>query len=167
MNQSDSSCIFCQIASNQAPCFKIYEDQQFLAFLDIFPNTEGFTVVIPKQHAASDFAVVNSELIQSLMIVCQATAQKIAQAYDDVERCALVFEGTEINHLHAKIMPLHYTKESASSNQQVVDINQTYFEVYPGYITSRKPKTMADVEHLRTVAQKINSESPLKSNTDS
>ncbi len=48
MNQSD--CLFCKIGRGEVPCYKIYEDQKYLAFLDIRPLTPGHTLVIPKEH---------------------------------------------------------------------------------------------------------------------
>ena len=50
------SCIFCQIVEGKAPCHKIWEDEHHLAFLSIFPNTDGFTVVIPKSVTPSRIA---------------------------------------------------------------------------------------------------------------
>lgn len=44
------TCIFCQIVEGKAPCHKVWEDEHHLAFLSIFPNTDGFTVVIPKKN---------------------------------------------------------------------------------------------------------------------
>lgn len=46
-------CIFCQIVRGEAPCHKIWEDDEHLAFLSIYPNTDGFSVVIPKRHYPS------------------------------------------------------------------------------------------------------------------
>ena len=45
-----SDCIFCKIVAGEMPCYKIYEDDNFLAFLDIFPKTSAQMVVIPKTH---------------------------------------------------------------------------------------------------------------------
>jgi len=45
-----SDCIFCQIVKGKIPSYKVYEDDEFLAFLDVFPKTEGHTLVIPKKH---------------------------------------------------------------------------------------------------------------------
>lgn len=45
-----TDCLFCKIASGAIPSYKLYEDDHFLAFLDIFPATPGHTLVIPKQH---------------------------------------------------------------------------------------------------------------------
>lgn len=43
-------CVFCKIVQGQVPCYKVYEDELFLAFLDIFPHTKGHTLLIPKDH---------------------------------------------------------------------------------------------------------------------
>ena len=43
-------CIFCKIVSGKIPCYKVYEDENFLAFLDIRPLNLGHTLVIPKKH---------------------------------------------------------------------------------------------------------------------
>lgn len=45
-----TDCIFCKIVSGELPSYKIYEDEKYFAFLDIFPSAEGHTLVIPKQH---------------------------------------------------------------------------------------------------------------------
>ena len=47
------NCIFCQIVKKETPVHKIWEDDKHLSFLSIFPNTEGFSVVITKQHYPS------------------------------------------------------------------------------------------------------------------
>lgn len=44
------SCIFCRIVAGESPCYKVYEDESFLGFLDINPTTEGHTLLIPKTH---------------------------------------------------------------------------------------------------------------------
>jgi histidine triad (HIT) family protein len=44
------NCVFCKIAKKEIPCFEVYEDEKFLAFLDINPRNPGHTLVIPKEH---------------------------------------------------------------------------------------------------------------------
>jgi histidine triad (HIT) family protein len=46
----NKNCIFCQIAKGEIPCYKIFENKKFLAFLDINPRNPGHTLVIPKEH---------------------------------------------------------------------------------------------------------------------
>jgi histidine triad (HIT) family protein len=48
---NDSSCIFCKIVAGEIPCHKVYEDKNYLAFLDIHPISRGHTLVIPKNHS--------------------------------------------------------------------------------------------------------------------
>lgn len=44
------NCLFCQIVRRDIPSYTVYEDEQYYAFLDIFPHTKGHTLVIPKKH---------------------------------------------------------------------------------------------------------------------
>jgi histidine triad (HIT) family protein len=46
-------CIFCKIVKGEIPAYKVYEDDEFIAILDIFPNTEGMVLVITKKHYPS------------------------------------------------------------------------------------------------------------------
>lgn len=48
-------CIFCKIIAGEVPCHKVYEDENVLAFLDVFPHAKGHTVVVPKKHVSSIF----------------------------------------------------------------------------------------------------------------
>ena len=104
-----TTCVLCQIVAGRESAFKVLEDDKHLGFLDIFPNTEGFSVVIPKQHLVSDFVRAPKGAVADLLLAARRLARKIAQAYDDVDRCAVVMEGMMIDHLHAKLIPLHYT----------------------------------------------------------
>jgi len=99
------NCIFCKISKGEIPCAKIWEDNNFLAFLDINPVTEGMTLVIPKEHC--DSYIFNNEdgMIKDLMMAAKKVS-RLLEDYLGVERVALIFEGIEVNHLHAKLLPL-------------------------------------------------------------
>jgi histidine triad (HIT) family protein len=56
-----TDCIFCKIANNESPCFKIGENDDFMAFLDIMPNVKGQTLLVPKKHYESDLFQINDE----------------------------------------------------------------------------------------------------------
>lgn len=70
-----ADCVFCKIIKGEIPCYKVYEDSEVLAFLDINPNTPGHTVVIPKKHSANLIAADNSDLAKVLVVI-----KKIASA---------------------------------------------------------------------------------------
>ena len=99
------NCIFCKISKGEIPCAKIWEDDNFIAFLDINPVTEGMTLVIPKEHCDSYVFNNKDKTVKSLIEATKKVAQ-LLKNYLGVERVALIFEGIEINHLHAKLLPL-------------------------------------------------------------
>lgn len=147
-----SDCIFCKIVNGEAPCHKIWEDEKHLAFLSIFPNTEGFSVVITKDHHESYVFDLSESVMTDLMIAAKTVAKKIDAAFSDVGRTGLLFEGFGVNHIHAKLFPMHGTKDDVwKEHASKVDV---YFESYQGYISSHDGKR-ADDAALAALAKKI------------
>ncbi len=146
------NCIFCKIAANQVPSYKVWEDAQYMAFLTPFPNTEGFTVVIPKVHYGSYIFEAPDSVLTGLVIAARAVALKIDRAFSDVGRTGLIFEGFGVDHLHAKLFPMHGTADS-EWKQRASNVDK-YFEHYEGYISSHDFKA-ADPERLKAVALRI------------
>ena len=64
-----SDCIFCKIVKGEAPCHKIWEDKNHLAFLSIFPNTEGFSVVVTKKHYPSYVFDLPDNILEKLILI--------------------------------------------------------------------------------------------------
>lgn len=98
-------CIFCKIASGEIPAYKIYEDDEFMAFLDIFPTHTAQALVIPKQHHTSQFSQTHPGTLMNLVKTGQKVARMIEDKVPEVERCQVVFEGFEVDHLHLKLFP--------------------------------------------------------------
>lgn len=145
-------CIFCDISNGKSKAHIIWEDKNHLAFLSIFPNTEGFTVVIPKKHQTSYLFDQSEKIISDLVIATKKVANKIDSAFEDVGRTGLMFEGFGVDHLHAKLFPMHGTK-SDSWKKRSSNINK-FFKKYEGYISSHDHKR-ADDKKLAKIAQKI------------
>lgn len=148
----EPNCIFCQIVAGDAPSHTIWEDETHLAFLSIFPNTEGFSVVIPKAHHGSYFAAVEEEVALGLVRAARAVATRIDTAFPDVGRTGLIFEGFGVDHLHAKLIPLHET--NSDEWKQHRSSARTYFTRYEGYISSHDSERADDTE-LAQLAQRI------------
>lgn len=146
------SCIFCQIVAGDSPSFKVWEDDQHLAFLSIFPNTEGVTVVIPKQHYSSYVFDLPDQILTSLIKASQTVGKLLDAKLEDVGRTAMVAEGFGVDHAHIKLFPMHGTK-SGSWEQHKSKIN-TYFKQYAGYISSNDSDRAEDSE-LAETARKI------------
>jgi len=94
-------CIFCKIVSGEIPCHKVYEDKNFLAFLDIRPLNPGHAQVIPKKHYRWVFDVPDfGEYFEVARKVGQA-AMKVLGA----NAFSLVTLGFEIQHAHIWVIP--------------------------------------------------------------
>lgn len=146
-------CVFCKIVLGDIPCYKVYEDDGHMAFLTMWPNTEGFTVVITKDHHDSYFANVAEDITGGLIAAAKTVAKKIDAAYDDVGRTGLVFEGFGVDHLHAKLVPMHGTNNDSWKDR--VDHDQkVFYDQYPGYISSHDAVEM-DSATLEGIAKRI------------
>ena len=147
-----TECIFCKIVNKELPSHKVWEDSAHLAFLTIFPNTEGATVVIPKKHYSS-YAFDNSDQVLTALILAAKTVAKMLDSqFSDVGRTALVLEGFGVDHLHAKLFPMHGTKQKEW--QAIHSDVRMYFEQYPGYISSHDGER-ADDARLAALAKRL------------
>jgi len=147
-----NTCIFCAIVKGEAPCHKIWEDEKHLAFLSIFPNTEGFSVVVTKQHYPSYAFNLPDEVLSELVLAAKKVGKLIDSKLEDVGRTGLIFEGFGVDHAHTKLFPMHGTK---SENWELHTSNvDKYFEKYEGYISSHNGKRADDKELVR-IAEKI------------
>lgn len=96
--------IFTQIVRGEIPCYKIYEDDLTLAFLDIAPEAEGHTLVIPKLEVDKVYDLPDREY-QALM----STVKKLAKHYEGVlgERMQIKIVGIDVPHAHVHILPVN------------------------------------------------------------
>ena len=105
---ASEDCIFCKIVSGAIPCFKIYEDDLVLAFLDIGPVSDGHTLVIPKEHFA-DFDSCPGEVIGSVTTRIGVIAQAIVSAMGSDGYNVLCNNGRSagqlVDHVHFHIIP--------------------------------------------------------------
>jgi histidine triad (HIT) family protein len=145
-------CIFCDIAAGRAPCHKVWEDERHLAFLTIFPNTDGTTVVITKNHHDSYFADLPTSVRSGLADAAATVARKIDAAFPDVGRTAMVFEGFGVNHIHAKLYPLHGT--AMPDWKPIKSEQRKFFTQYEGYVSSHDCGR-ADDAALAAIAARI------------
>lgn len=93
------NCIFCKIVKKEIPCQKVYEDQNFLAFLDIRPLNAGHTLIIPKKHY---------RWVWDIQEEYSAVVNKIALALKKVlgtDYVQSVVMGDEVAHAHIHLIP--------------------------------------------------------------
>ncbi|MDN5043794.1 HIT domain-containing protein [Aliarcobacter butzleri] len=148
------SCIFCEIVKSQRKCHKIWEDDFHLAFLSIYPNCEGVTVVIPKKHYSSYAFELNNKVLSDLILASKKVALLLDKAFKDVSRTALVLEGFGVNHVHAKLYPLHGTAKYKQNWEEIKSKRDDYFNQYLGYISSHDSIREED-DKLKILAERI------------
>jgi histidine triad (HIT) family protein len=146
------TCIFCQIVTGQAPCHTIWEDDKHLAFLSIFPNTPGFSVVIPKAHFPSYAFHLADDVLYGLVVAAKKVALLLDERLDDVGRTGMIFEGFGVDHVHAKLFPMHGTAHMKGWRPLSARVD-TYFEHYEGYISSHDYLRADDVALAATAKQ--------------
>lgn len=152
----DGKCVFCEIINGNISKPGIFwEDEEFMAFLSGWPNTEGFTVVVPKKHYGSDVLAMPDDILSSFVLAAKKVSNILIDYFDDVGRVGVMMEGTGINHAHIKLFPMHGTEHLLRGEwKQHHTDNNTYFETYEGYFSSKDgPK--ADKEQLRKLGENL------------
>ena len=101
-------CIFCKIVKGEAPCYKIYEDEFALAFLDISKDCDGHTLVVPKAHRENVFDC-EEELLGKVMAAVKKVAEhyKNECGYDGVNILNASDKSAQqsVFHLHFHLLP--------------------------------------------------------------
>jgi len=106
-------CLFCKIVNGDIPCYKIYEDEFVLAFLDINPDCDGHTLIIPKKHF-TDLDDIDSDTLNNINVA----AKKVKKLLEERLNCdgisLLQNNGAvqEIKHYHLHLKPYYSGKKS-------------------------------------------------------
>lgn len=126
-----SMTLFSKIIAGEIPSYKIAENEDFYAFLDIFPLREGHTLVVPKIEVDNLFDLPE-EYLGKILLFAQPVAKAIEKAFR-CNRCGISVIGLDVPHVHIHLIPIN------SAN----DLNFV------------QPKPRASDESLRKVQQKI------------
>lgn len=98
------SSIFTKIVNGEIPCYKVAEDDRYLAFLDVNPNAKGHTLCIPKQEINKLFDM-EEELYLGLMQFSRKVAKALEQTVE-CKRIGVAVVGLEVPHVHVHLIPL-------------------------------------------------------------
>src|SRR5210317_21411 len=101
--------IFTNIINGEIPCYKVAEDDNFIAFLDINPNAKGHTLCVPKEEIDKIF-----DLSEDSYLKLMKFSSKVAIALEKVVPCkriGMAVIGLEVPHVHVHLIPLNEMKE--------------------------------------------------------
>jgi histidine triad (HIT) family protein len=98
------SSIFTKIVSGEIPCYKIAEDENYLAFLDVNPNAKGHTLCIPKQEINKIFDMEEEHYL-GLMKFSRTIAKALEKSVE-CKRIGVAVVGLEVPHVHVHLIPL-------------------------------------------------------------
>jgi len=110
--------IFSKIILGEIPCYKIAENDEFFAFLDIRPLTKGHTLVIPKQETDYLFDLDNNTLV-ALMLFAKRVGRAIEKSIA-CKRIGLTVIGLEVPHAHIHLIPIQKESDMNFKNQSLV-----------------------------------------------
>jgi histidine triad (HIT) family protein len=108
MTAEQTDCIFCKIIAGRIPCYKVYENQSVLAFLDIGPVSDGHTLVLPKGHYER-LDQCPAQILAGIMDAIGPIAKSITAATNTTAYNVLCNNGSQagqvVKHLHFHIIP--------------------------------------------------------------
>ena len=108
--------IFTKIINGEIPCYKVAEDENFLAFLDINPNAKGHTLCIPKVEVNKIL-----DLDETTYMGLMAFSRKVGRAIEaviDCKRVGLTVIGLEVPHVHVHLIPLNSMQDATFQKKE-------------------------------------------------
>ena len=116
------STIFSKIISGEIPCYKVAENKNFLAFLDINPNSVGHTLCIPKKEVDNVLDLDEVSFIELMMF-----SRKVAKSIRNVIKCekvAFSVIGLEVPHVHVHLIPINIMADANFTNMVKMTKNE-------------------------------------------
>jgi histidine triad (HIT) family protein len=125
--------IFSKIVNGEIPCYKVYEDDEFLAFLDVFPVSKGHVLVIPKKETDYIFDIQDQSYTRMWQF-----AKKISKALKlsvKCERIGISVIGLEVAHAHIHLLPIN-SLEDMNFSKAKMSFSKLEFEEIADTIAS-------------------------------
>ncbi len=109
--------IFSKIIAGEIPCYKLAENEHFIAFLDIFPLRKGHALVVPKIEIDKLFDLPN-EYLTGLLTFAKPVAKAIEKAFP-CNRVSILTVGLEVPHAHVHLIPMDKTEDMNLLNDKL------------------------------------------------
>lgn len=127
-------CLFCNIINGKTPSFKVWENEDFLAFLDIRPINPGHILLVPKNHAKEIFGLPDN-LFNEAFQIAKKLAEPLKQT-TSAKRIGIAIEGLSVPHLHIHLVPIHKGNDlnpdraKKTSEKELEEIQKNLIEAF-------------------------------------
>ena len=124
------NCLFCKIINGEIPCYKIYENEFVLAFLDINPDSDGHTLIIPKTHY-TDIDDIDTNTLTEIFKAAKIIKKLLEEKLNPDGMSLLQNNGSvqEVKHFHLHLKPQYKNKvslEIVKHNECIKDVKEIY-----------------------------------------
>lgn len=117
-------CIFCKIVNGDIPCYKIYEDDVVISFLDVNPKVNGHTLIIPKNHTL-DITTIDDNTLNHIFNVAKEISKLLEEKLNIKGYTLLQNNGKpqEVKHFHLHIIPVY------ENDEELVNVEDIYNKI--------------------------------------
>ena len=151
----DLSNIFSRIVKGELSHYRLWEDDQHVAFLTPFANTPGITVLVPRTQLSSDILAFDNHDFVKLMLAAKKVEGVLTKALG-VMRCGMICEGFEIDYPQVKLIPINEDQHASRSwFESDTSARGEFQSTYPGFVTSLDGEAAVDLTGLRAKALEI------------
>lgn len=127
--------LFSRIVRGEEQQWRVWEDEDHVAFLTPFPNSPGFTVLVPRRPLTSDIFRLHNADYEGLVLAAWQVSRLLEEGLG-AWGMGLIFEGFEIDYAHAKLIPLFAPPSSGTGDNSTSPPPLQFYSTYPGYVTS-------------------------------
>ncbi|RYD55086.1 MAG: HIT family protein [Sphingobacteriales bacterium] len=119
--------IFSKIIAGEIPSYKVAEDDNFFAFLDIHPIQEGHVLIVPKKEV-DKFFDADDELLREWLLFAKPIARAIEREFP-CNRCGMVVVGLEVPHAHMHLIPINSGNDMNFNNPKLELTEQQFIDI--------------------------------------
>ncbi|XP_042341554.1 uncharacterized protein LOC121942420 [Plectropomus leopardus] len=146
--------LFSRIVRGEEQQWRVWEDEGHVAFLTPFPNSPGFTVLVPRRPLTSDIFRLDKDDYEGLVLATWRASRVLEEGLG-AWGTGLIFEGFEIDYAHAKLIPLFQPSSSGTGDSSSKPTAPPqFYPTYPGYVTS-EDGPVSSLENLKELHIKI------------
>ena len=123
-------CLFCKIIKGEVPARKVYEDENYFAFLDVSPVSKGHTLVVPKKHYPYFLDMPEGD-VKEMFSLAQKLSTNLKESFS-AELVFLIVMGEEVPHTHVHLIPYYGDSSVTLKRLDGIDLDEVLGQITTG-----------------------------------